>query len=237
MAQKKTKRKTKKAKHSKKTIPTTSPKSKITGPQKVDTKPEQQIVEKTNTPLKNIDKKRMTWIEIFNISILAGLLLVNVFVLVFMRKDAELEKRAWVGLEDVIMQPIKAGEIFSCRLVFTNTGNTPAIDFQATGINIAAKAKVDDPAIQAYFESNLPPAPISHVPIAPKARFDVYSFSEKAIDDIFLKLINTGKIGMFVYAKAEYRDIFGNTHTTEVCMRYEPKQKKLVAYHKYNYMD
>lgn len=177
----------------------------------------------------------MSLAEKLSLLILFGLLCINFATLLTMRGDAKLEKRAWIGLDKPVPQPIKAGEKLSYQIIFTNTGKTPALDTQ-----VLSRIQFDpnDSFIITYFKNDIPDDPnVGKAPLAPNAGIIASHTYEKVVNEKLFLRIESGETDMFVLVKIEYRDIFGEPHETHACLRYCPEKKGLIAYHKYNYMD
>ena len=168
---------------------------------------------------------------------MAGLLILNIFTFKATREDAKLEKRAWVGVKDVIApKPLTSSEKFRYEVYYTNTGNTPAVDVNAV-YGIAVGEDVDIGSRITETENEFANISGSQFVIPPQADFLAAGSGKRKLTDSEIEGIRGGEAVIWIYGRFHYRDIFGDSHQTGYCFTYDPNTNGFNAYSEHNYID
>lgn len=145
------------------------------------------------------------------------------------------EQRAWVGMMQITGIP-EVGKPFHMTVLFQNTGRTPAMDFVsqermiplASGQEFAPNWAAKAPGIH------------SHALLFPNQSFTAVvksSGQDVAVDQPALDFVSNGKMTLFVFGRACYKDVFRQKHWIRFCESYDPAGKDWVACAKFNEID
>jgi hypothetical protein len=125
-------------------------------------------------------------------------------------------QRAWVVAEGADCLEFKLGEHPSARIRFLNGGNTPAAESTIDGQIAFRATPVPDPMpLAALHEGQMKSKVViaPHAPMFHNLVLDAIVFDEKTI-----AAVNNGKIRLYLWGVANYKDIFGHSRKTTFYM-------------------
>lgn len=123
----------------------------------------------------------------------------------------QLTQRAWLGISRVVLvgHPTQEGSAFHFRIAIINTGPTPALHV-TTYNRVVIAVGAEEPAI------DWPDHPPENSMLVPGQEVTIRTVTPQVSPEIASAYAG-GSARIYVLARVEYRDIFGNTHWTEVC--------------------
>lgn len=204
--------------------------------QKSDLKPRESDEKNNNTEIDKFTSKPFSrWLPHIIQASLALITLGTLFVMYIQlkafRDQTEILKtqmindtRAWVTVEKAYHNPFREGERVAARVVFVNSGNSPAM-------NVAAQTEME-------LRSNEVPTPMplrqtnqlrSKSVMGPQAHHTADVFSTAPLSKQHTNAVTKKGKRLYVWGRIEYDDIFNQHRTTEFCMRSQINSKKFEA--------
>lgn len=122
------------------------------------------------------------------------------------RQSAQIELRAYIGLDDTKLKNVAAGKKPAMLLQFKNSGRTPAKKVQ-----LWARFKYDSVPEQLPRGSS---TPSSSSTISPEAIFSLPDEMKNALTSQDVALIKSGRAAIYIYGEVTYEDVFGHPHRT-----------------------
>jgi hypothetical protein len=136
----------------------------------------------------------------------------------------QIDQRAWVGIDVVKMQDLKAGQPFFTSVRYKNTGKTfalncriaSAITMSKVTISSADDIKKDNQSYRfAPGKGTLYPGANNFIPF-PGGNVVI-------IDQAIIDKIAAGELIIYIVGEIHYDDIFGDHHVTQFFKRYVPE--------------
>lgn len=137
---------------------------------------------------------------------------------------ARSEQRAWVGAE-CCKGDLEVGKPFDVSVYLKNSGRSPAIEFRAWAT--AEPKKAGEKPTFTRFATRTPSRGI----LVPNAvyKIDVNPAKGKDMGEVPVQAIKTGKIKIYIYGRANYKDIFGRPHWVTFCSYFTTDGKYIVC--------
>lgn len=162
-----------------------------------------------------------------------GLLLCNIAVLLFLwlqlqhfsKQTAILQsqlingQRAWVTLKQADHTQIGEGERVGIKLVFTNSGNSPALNLT---INSNAQFRSISLPTPMPLADESAPQDRSRAVMTPHGDFLNIKTTDEILTRQQLADIENRRRRLYAWGRIEYDDIFGQHHRTEYCLFSQP---------------
>jgi len=147
-----------------------------------------------------------------------------------------LEQRAWLGFVEPTIGPFLAGEPMAAMFTVRNTGLTPGtVIRQNSGVILRPAGDTDfeadvhdiiSQAEQAIREHIAPPDFKLFITAA-----STFPFSQSTIEEI-----GSGTRTLFLFSYIRYLDISNQSHVSQGCYRYDPRDQRLFGHEKHNRM-
>lgn len=214
--------------------------SKVTNPQEIQTRQDKYVHDGSNDVPRQGLFRGVNRADRYALYIASAALVINLLTLWHIKTDSRLEYRAWIGVMKGIpdqMSLVVIGGQPACRMEFTNTGKTPALDvsIQHSMYPGAPLADIEVIAMPLEDKAQYPPKSLGAVP--PNGEIAVNSHCNGTLSNKFKTEIEEGRIILYAFGRVSYRDIFGVEHTTRYCYTIDLNTNEMKAYHQYNSMD
>jgi hypothetical protein len=147
-----------------------------------------------------------------------------------MEKSMKLAERAWVGATSKDMMILMPGIPMKVKVVFKNSGKTPAINVQTFGKLVQMNREL--PA-ELFERTPLPSTRERGFALAP----NVDSHSPFTGEIPKLQMIKDKKVFVYFYGQITYEDIFRGSHWTKFCGVYDMDENAFVNCNGYNDVD
>jgi hypothetical protein len=123
------------------------------------------------------------------------------------------QSRAWITVKGAELGEIKEGQPITAKIVFRNSGKTPALDVSIyNNINLFGQI-VPDPMPYGHYAGRA-----SKSVIGPDSDFGNFITKKEILTTQYLQAIANRKANIYVYGRVDYRDIFNCKRSTEYCM-------------------
>ena len=123
------------------------------------------------------------------------------------------QARAWVTVKGAELVTIKEGQPITAKIVFRNSGKTPAMDVTIyNNINLFSQP-IPDPMPHVTYAGN-----ISKAVIGPDSDFGNIITKKEILSSQDFQAILHRKADIYIYGRVDYRDIFNFHRTTEYCL-------------------
>lgn len=124
-----------------------------------------------------------------------------------------LQSRAWITIKGAEIVEIKEGQPITAKIVFRNSGKSPALEVTIyNNINLYGQ-QVPDPMPYGHYSGRG-----SKSVIGPDSDFGSFITKKEILTMQELQAIRHHKAAIYVYGRVDYRDIFHCQRTTEYCM-------------------
>jgi hypothetical protein len=121
--------------------------------------------------------------------------------------------RAWITVKGAELIELKEGQPITAKIIFRNSGKSPALEVSVyNNINLYGQ-KVPDPMPYGHYAGHL-----SKSVTGPDSDFGNFITKKEILTPQELEAIIHHKAAIYVYGRIEYRDIFHCRRTTEYCM-------------------
>ncbi|MGD0022132.1 MAG: hypothetical protein ABSC54_07495 [Smithellaceae bacterium] len=133
--------------------------------------------------------------------------------LVVIAYQMTVQSRAWVTVKGAELRGIKEGQPITAKLVFHNSGKTPAMEVTIyNNINLFGQT-VPDPMPYGSYVGH-----ISKAVIGPDSDFGSFITKKEILTIQDIQAIVHRKANIYVYGRVDYRDIFHCQRYTEYCL-------------------
>lgn len=144
-------------------------------------------------------------------------------------KNFRADQRAWVGIAEVINEPLIPDAEVHFDFVAQNFGKTPAI--RLTGKTANEVIPKGQTFIPVYKSNAINIA--SHASIFPGVKFRTRTHTKKLTQQQ-VDVIKTEEKRMYLYGQFEYEDIFHQSHCTQYCLFVAPDLQRMFTCPFYN---
>lgn len=169
---------------------------------------EQQDTKETNilSKVSHVRDKLALYIQfIIAVAALATLLVITYQMTV--------QSRAWVTVKGAELAEIKEGQQITAKIIFRNSGKTPAMEVAIyNNINLFGQV-VPDPMPNGTYDGR-----ISKAVIGPDSDFGSFITEKEILTAQELQEIVHRKANIYLYGRVDYRDIFHCQRYTEYCL-------------------
>lgn len=151
-----------------------------------------------------------------------------------MKDDSLLDSRPWAGQTGANVEPNEVGQLRGLRVVFTNTGKTPAHKFRIHQDIVYIRPDCNVISIAMPQEDENIYRPVSITPLPPGG---LGTPIVRVIDKIQIESIMRGEKVAFVFGIARYDDHLRKPHSTRYCYFFDRSSKRWKIHNQYNDMD
>ena len=149
-------------------------------------------------------------------------------------------ERAYVHMTPSLAKPPSAGEKLQYSVLIGNSGRTPALEMTAHIAGTMAPSSIPTDQVRATILKEAPPLhdqseSVGTLPAGQTAT--EHTDAPTALTQSDVDQITAGKILLYIFGTASYKDIFQQPHHTEICAFYEPASKTFGACHELNKSD
>ena len=138
---------------------------------------------------------------------------ISFFALIVIAYQMTVQSRAWVTVKGAELSEIKEGQPIMAKIVFRNSGKTPALDVTIyNNINLFSQP-IPDPMPYGTYAAN-----ISKAVIGPDSDFGNIITKKEILSSQDFQAILHCKADIYIYGRVDYRDIFNFHRTTEYCL-------------------
>jgi hypothetical protein len=146
-------------------------------------------------------------------------------------------ERAYVYLISSLLKKPSAGERVQLSILIGNSGRTPAIELSAISraVIISSSASLQEARDIAFTAAPETMESVSTLPSGQTQQLQTESklpLAQSEVDQVV-----EGKLLIYVFATASYKDILNQPHQTEICGFYNAKQNAFLNCHKHNKSD
>src|SRR5689334_23378506 len=145
------------------------------------------------------------------------------------QRSLKLERRAWIGPIDVVVNDLAVGTIFQPVVRMKNNGASPAVDVQ-DGYWFENPLSGQMPNLKDVWDrSRKNGQMLSKSVIQPGAtvllRIPSSEDGRTPMNEVTFNAITSGERVSYIFGETRYGDIFGDNHWTRWCYRYDPLKK------------
>jgi hypothetical protein len=146
------------------------------------------------------------------------------------------DQRAWVGINGILIQPLKKREQITIQIPYTNSGRSLALDVRTRSFATTSDTPIRPLDFIAIHKTDPFLQPTVLFPGIPSANMSIVVPPADAAP--IAEAIKTGRTHLYVLGEISYRDIFNRLHSTTFCGEYSTKtQANLVSCSEYNTAD
>jgi hypothetical protein len=150
--------------------------------------------------------------------------------------QSHFDQRAWVGAGEIMApQDLKAGGKPRFGVVVSNSGKTPALNFQhVIHADFSKKGATFHPTYTSYGEQTKPSISV----LQPGMRVVLFtSPTEGELTQANIDMLKSGAYVIKYYGRISYNDVFGNHHMTTFCLYVTPDLTNASSCDSYNQAD